>query len=479
MRRQLINKYFLANYKLIGVLLIVIAIHLPLIFNDFHTDDFMVLEIIQKGISSGILMWMENPANFRPLVNLVIYVRYWFFDEIAGLWYLLNILLHLLATALLYKFTKQLYDDNTAVLAALFFGVYFQHFEAVLWLYGIVRLLAGICVLLTLYHYNAAMRGFKRVNILASYLCFGLGLLCVEDVVCLSIFLLAGIWLYESREKRRQMLFGIGFIGITFLYLLVRWILGDSDSSAASYFGLGKHVLNNIIAYPGWLLLPALDHPYIAPFIKTYFPRISPYLKPIDLTISAIALLIVIYLFVRGDKIQKRALVFTLIALIPAILFNRKISTKLSYIPSIGVAILAASMIKPALYAAGKIARKSIYVILLLYFIGQAGAIILTINYYRVTQATVTNLLNQLDSLNIDWTQYEYMLFDRVPGRARLGSAFHYRHGLAPRLIENCEQAEDPPDLKAEKNRLREDGVSFIEIDFSKGYPVIVENNPK
>lgn len=146
MRRQLINKNIHMDYKLIGAIQIIFAIHLPLILNDFHTDDFMVLEIVRKGISSDGLTWMENPANFRPLTNLVIYMRYWFFDNIAGLYYLLNIFLHLLATALLYKLAKRLYDENTAILAALFFGVYFQHFEAVLWLYGIVRLLAGICV---------------------------------------------------------------------------------------------------------------------------------------------------------------------------------------------------------------------------------------------------------------------------------------------------------------------------------------------
>ncbi len=333
--------------------------------------------------------------------------------------------------------------------------------------------------LLTLYHFNEAIEGFKRENISASYLCFGLGLLCVEDVVCLSIFLFAGIWLYGIREKKRLALYGIGFIGITVLYLSIRMIFGNSDGSAASYFGFGKHVLTNIVAYPGWLLLPSMDHPYIAPFIRAHFPEIIPYLKSFDLFISAVAFLLIVYLFIRGDKIQKKILVFTLIALIPAIFFNRKISTKLSYIPSIGVAILAASMIKPAVYKAGKIARKSIYAILIIYFMGQAAATIPTINYYRITQATVTNLLNQLDSLHIDWTRYEYMLFDHVPGRARLGSAFHYRHGFAPRLIEKCEHAEDPPDFKIEKNRLRGDGFSFIEIDFSKGYPVIVENNPK
>lgn len=479
MRRQLFNNIFGRNYRLIGVLLIVFVIHLPLVLNGFHTDDFMVLEIIKNGLSSSAIKWMENPANFRPLVNLIIYVRYWFLGENAGLWYLLNILLHLLATTLLYKLAKRLWDKDTAVLAALFFGIYFQHFEAVLWLYGIVRLLAAIFVLLTIYYYHKAMAEFKRISIIASYLYFALGLLCVEDVVCLTIFLVVGVGLYDISDLKRRSLYGIGFAAITLTYLAIRLLFGGGGGSASSYFGFGRHILNNAIAYPGWLLLPALDHPYIFPFIKIYVPGILPYIKPLDLALSGLAISIIIYTLVKGDKGQKRIAIFTLISLIPAIFFSRKISTKLTYIPSIGAAILAASLIIPLIRRAGNFARKSIYVILAIYFVGQATAIILTINYYRITQATVTNLLNSLDRLGIDWDRYEYMLFDNVPGRARLGSAFHYRHGHAPRLLERSIQAEDPPDMQAEKNRLIASDTSFIEIDFISGYPVIIENYPK
>lgn len=464
---------------MIGVFLIILVIHLPLVLNDFHTDDFMVLEIVRSGISSAGLKWMENPANFRPLVNLVLYIRYWVFGDRAGLWYLLNIILHLIATGLLYKVTERLSDKSTAVLAALFFGVYFQHFEAVLWLYGIVRLLAGIFVLLTLYHYHESMVKFKRRNILSSYLFFGLGLFCVEDVVCLTIFLLIGICLFEEPEFRRRLRYGIGLAGITALYLVVRSLFDIGGGSAGAYFGFGKHVIGNVIAYPGWLLFPSLDHPYIVPLMESYLPWILPYLKPASLSVSAIAFAIMIYILIKGDITQRRILVFTLISLIPAIFFNRKISTKLSYIPSMGVAILAATILKSLLGKAGKVVRKSIYIILVVYFTGQAAATILTINYYRATQATAKSMLDSLDRLQIDWTRYEYMLFANVPGRVRLGSAFHYRHGYAPRLIEDSEQAEDRPDIEAEKKRLKDAGISFIEVDFSKNQPMIVETNIK
>jgi hypothetical protein len=71
------------------------------------------------------------------------------------------------------------------------------------------------------------------------------------------------------------------------------------------------------------------------------------------------------------------------------------------------------------------------------------------------------------------------MLFNQVPGRARLGSAFHYRHRGAPRLLEYSEQAENPPDLVIEKSKLKAEGISYIEIDFSSRQPVIVDSSPK
>lgn len=439
----------------------------------------MVLELMQSGLSSASLKSMENPANFRPLVNLIIFIRYWLFDSIAGLWYILNILLHLLATALMFIFTRRQTNEKTALLAALFFGLYFQHFEAVLWLYGIVRLIAAICVLAALYYYHDELLNHKPKNVIASYLFFLLGLLCVEDVVLLSLYFGIGLFLYSSPDLKRRLLFGVGYFVITGVYLAIRTIMLGGTGNASAYFGFGSHIWNNIIAYPGWLVFPRLDHPYILPFIKTYIPFLLAFLQPINLVVSATAFGIIVYVLIKGSKAQKRILLFTLIALLPAIFFNRKISAKLMYIPSIGVAILAAGLIRDYLAKAGQFARKIVYVVLVLYFIGQSTAIILTINYYRVTQNTVTSMLDKLDSLRIDWNLYEYMLFNHVPGRARLGSAFHYRHRTAPRLFESSEQAENPPDLAIEKGKLKAEGISYIEIDFSSGQPVIVDSSQK
>jgi hypothetical protein len=476
MRWQLFSNYCGSNRKLIGILFIVFIIHLPLIFNDFHTDDFMVLEITRSGLSSAALKSMENPANFRPLVNLIVYIRYWLLDSIAGLWYVFNILLHLLATALIFVFARRQTNEKIALLAALFFGLYFQHFEAVLWLYGIVRLIAAICVLAALYYYHEELLNHEPKNVIASYLFFLLGLLCVEDVVLLSLYFGIGVFLYSSPDLKRRLLFGAGFFVITGVYLAVRIMALGSSGDASAYFGFGSHIWNNIIAYSGWLVFPRMDHPYILPFVKTYIPALVSFVKPINLISSASAFGIIVYILIRGSKAQKQILLFTLIALLPTIFFNRKISAKLMYIPSIGAAILAAGLIRDYHATAGQFARKIVYVVLVLYFIGQSTAIILTINYYRVTQNTVTEMLDKLDLLRIDWNRYEYMLFNHVPGRARLGSAFHYRKGTAPRLIEYSERAENPPDLAAEKGQLKAEGISYIEIDFSSGQPVVVDS---
>lgn len=88
-------------------------------------------------------------------------------------------------------------------------------------------------------------------------------------------------------------------------------------------------------------------------------------------------------------------------------------------------------------------------------------------------------MLDEIDRLDIDWNQYEYMLFDNVPGRARLGNAFKYRHGITIRLIDRYEQAVNQPDITAEKQKLKAANKSYILIDFAGGHPAMVESQSR
>ena len=174
--------------SLLWILLIVFLIHIPVVFNDFHTDDFPVLMMLDKGFDLQTFLSMENPHNFRPVINLVLYLRHVILDKSTVLWYLLNICLHLVVISLLFYSVKSVTNKTTAILASLFFGIYFQHFEAVLWLYGIVRLMAAVFILLTLIYQSKAINDFSRSAALKSYLFFMLGLFCVEDIVVLTLF---------------------------------------------------------------------------------------------------------------------------------------------------------------------------------------------------------------------------------------------------------------------------------------------------
>jgi hypothetical protein len=468
------------NSKLLGVLLIVLAVHLPLIFNNFHTDDFQVLEIVQKGFDCAGLKSMENPSNFRPLANFIIYLRYWLFDNAAGLWYILNILLHLTAVFLLFIYVKKLTDETTAVLAALFFGLYFQHFEAVLWLYGIIRLLTAVCVLLSLIYCQKFLSNPNRADMVFSLMFFFLGLFCAEDMVVICFYFLAVYILFIPKgEKRHFLLPGAGFMVLAAFYLMIRLAALGKPTLSTPYFYLGGHIWNNIFSYLGWLVFPSLDNPYILPFAKAHLPGLLPFLRPFDWLVFVLVTMAIIYIIRKGDLIQKQALLFTVIALIPAIFIKSKVSTKLVYIPSIGVAILVASFIKQGLSQAGQIGRKIISVFLAVYLICQSTAIILTIDYYRSTQKQVAFMLDEIDRLDIDWNQYEYMLFDNVPGRARLGNAFKYRHGITIRLIDRYEQAVNQPDITAEKQKLKAANKSYILIDFAGGHPAMVESQSR
>jgi hypothetical protein len=420
---------------------------------------------------------MENQANFRPLANIIIYARLWLFDSVAGLWYVLNIILHLLAVALLFLLVRKQSDETTAILAALLFGLYFQHFEAVLWLYGIIRLMAAICILAAMISYQKALVDLNFRSVIASYLFFFMGLLCVEDTIFLSLYFVAGVLLYSSNlSKRRLLRYGAGFVVFTGLYVIVRVLLMERTDVSTAYFYWGGHIVKNIFAYLSWIVMPSLNHPYILPFMKQYAPNLLFLATPLEWLAFAFMILISIVVIRNSNVFRRQMLIFIFVSLIPVIFMDSKVSTKLVYIPSIGVTIMAASLLRQYVFKPDRRRNILLISILIIYLGLQSSAIMATIFYYRATQKTVATLLDEIGELNINWNNYDYLLFDNVPGRARLGNAFKYRFKSSCRLIDKYNQSENQFDLFAERQRLKDADTSYIMIDFASGHPILIDS---
>lgn len=463
------------KFTLSWILIAILIAHIMVVFNDFHTDDYEILIIMDDGFDLQAFKSMENPKIFRPFTNLVLYIRSLLLDETPVLWYLLNILLHLITVCLLFYFTKKMINETAAFLTALIFGIYFQHFEAILWLYGIVRLLAAILMLLTLIFHFKLLNITNKQSIFMSYLFYTLALFCVEDIVIFAPFFIIASFIYNQKESNIHWFYNFGYIVLAGLYLVVRAFALHSINPSTGYYFIGEHILSNIYSYFSWLIMPQLNHPHIYPFVLKYLPSFTSVISIINPVIFTIAIIIAVYIVIKGTKAEKLAVLFMIIALIPAIFWEAKVSSKLLYVPSLGFAIAAGSLCYRFTI---KIREKRLILIkgmLLLYFLCHSIALNLTINSYRDNHEKTNFFLDKLEQLDIDWDKYEYLLFDNVPGRVRMGHALRYRFRFYKRLIDINQQYEQQSNLFEEKLKLRDASISYILFDFKTGTPVVLE----
>jgi len=472
--QSMFKKIHIEN-SLIWILLIVFLIHAAVVFNDFHTDDYRVLIIMETGFSLQGLESMDNLYNFRPVSNLAIYIRHWILGKSPFFWYLLNIFLHLSAVSLLYYFTKSIANKTVAIWASLFFGIYFQHYEAILWLYGIVRLLAAIFLLVTLIFHFKMMRNPSKAFLLGTYFFFTLAVFCVEDTIVFALFF-SLISFFNSRYSSNQFkLYGIGFILIAVIYLACRMIILGSVNPSTAYFFIGSHVIKNIFSYTAWLIFPQLNHPYIIPFVEKFLPVLTSFTGLINIISLTIAVVTASYILLKGAKIERLALLFIAASLAPIVFFDAKVSIRHLYSASLGAAMIAGSLFCRLYSRIKPTSSKLLSGLLVIYFLCHAAAINLTINYYHYNQERVRFFIDELEKLTVDWSDFDYLLFDNVPGRVRMGHAWQYRFGLKKTLIDINQQYEYQPDLEQEKNKLKSTQTSYILIDFKSGMPEVIE----
>ena len=109
---------------LIGLL--AIASYIICIINDFHAHDWIVLNLLGDGFSFGDFLSMENPGRFRPLTNILLYIRYLLFGDTA---FFLCLKYHCTRRGLcnaLQTACENRVASEAALLSSVFFAAYFQ-----------------------------------------------------------------------------------------------------------------------------------------------------------------------------------------------------------------------------------------------------------------------------------------------------------------------------------------------------------------
>jgi len=142
------------------------------------------------------------PPYYRPLFTAYLTINYQIFGFWEPGWHLMNLLVHTIATVLVYFLLKRLSGNQLiAFLAALIFGLHPAHVESVSWISGIPDPLAALFYIPSMIWYVRYREEGDRKWLAASVVAFGLSVLCKETPLILPIVLATWELVRDKGEK--------------------------------------------------------------------------------------------------------------------------------------------------------------------------------------------------------------------------------------------------------------------------------------
>lgn len=338
------------------------------LWNDFASDDLQQVlnnESIKKfsnlpyAFTTSVWAFLTSDIaatadwNFRPLHTTLFTINYGIFGTSAWGWHLVNVLIHMGATMMVFLVIKEVIERQwTALIAASLFAVHPVHAEPVAWVSGVIDPLMALFALAAVYFY---LRYRKRGNwyylVIAAGLFFGalltketaLGLLMVIAYCELAYF--KGSPSFKPRTVHPAMLAGL-FALPPLIYFLLRYhAVGSVLSGGPPRNPLGASLATIPIVTLKYLGLTLFPYGYNYQHYTALVERITS----LSFIVPLLALIALVVAVVRA---RSRALAFAavwFIAMIalPLILLRQfepayLVQERSLYLPSMGVCLALA-----------------------------------------------------------------------------------------------------------------------------------------
>lgn len=365
---------FLARDAVLLALLIGFT-YLPTLGGWFSHDDFDLLRLAQNVWS------LERPLDFvlashnglfTPLSNLLFWIEFQFFQFHYISFQISSLVIHwlnaLLVAALAFALTR---NTRLATLAGIIFAIAFPVQEPVSWIAAYVHLLSAFFYLAAILCFVLWTTSDKSGYLVASLVLLLIGILIKEDILTAPALLIL-LLLFGLREplKRRQAVVGIlsfAVIGLVYLLVIGFWHTSTLGSSVESgVYKIGWHGLVNYKYLVG-LLVPPPDYSPFVSFVERLLPEAVLNIYAILAWALVIPLaLLFLYSIIRGNPLQRFAVLLILIAYMPFSMTTVGIAPRYLYIPYAGFAILLADLITrlPSRYQTGVTVALGLFIIL-------------------------------------------------------------------------------------------------------------------
>jgi len=208
----------------LAVAILTFAVFSPTLTYGFVYDDHAQIvetkqlnswRMIPNYFTGHVWKWKsphEKGVYYRPVFLLWLLLNQTLFGLSAPLWHLTNVLVHVLATLLLYALARELTADTlTAAVAALIFGLHPAHIESVDWASGITDPLLAV-------FFFASLLLFLRGRPIWSLVLFSIALLEKETAIVLPAIVLLYAWLFRKDSWRAA----APYFSVALLYLGLR-----------------------------------------------------------------------------------------------------------------------------------------------------------------------------------------------------------------------------------------------------------------
>ncbi len=348
------TKKLWSDHRLLFVILALTAVlYSRSIGNGFVNLDDPMLVTQNPNVTHASWQSVKNvftsydPELYIPLTLVSYQAEAWTLGMDSWHFHLINLLLHLLCTSLVYSVALRLTKKKTiAILTALLFAVHPINSEAVLWISARKDLLSAFFFLLSWRMYLSALKGSTLFYCL-SLAAFALALLSKVSAITLPFVLLLSLWHLKqpiNGTRRKQM---SQFFALSILFGIIA-LLGKP------YVTQGEHLLTlltmavrSTVFYLQLMAVPtgqAAVHPLSAEF---------PFVSSLMLLLSILLLAMIsrlAWLKRTSMPILATGWLLSLITLAPTWLHSTRGgediiigSERYAYLPSIGIFVMAAS----------------------------------------------------------------------------------------------------------------------------------------
>ena len=327
---------------------------------------------------------------YRPIFLVWFRVQYLLFGTQAWGWHLCTVLCHLGVTLLVFFTAKRLLQDRLgALFATLIFGLHPIHADAVAWISGVTESLFALFLIASYLCYLKMRAEAARAHryLLASMALYALACLSKETAVVLPVIIFGSelIWSKTAAHPSGRTWLGrfwgaftptIPFLALTAIYLVVRVEVLQGFQNTKE-----EHALTSMfLTWPAalWFYLHHLIWPTrLSPFyLWDYCTRLD--VRHVVLpAIPVLAAAVGLWVWAKKSSKAAVAVLWLIVPILPALdlrafIERHLVHDRYLYLPSFGLALLAALAIRHIKWGTGRLLGQPALQLALVAIIGTA-----------------------------------------------------------------------------------------------------------